>query len=276
VNAAFAKLSSLGRGANWALLPAALIVVAAIAEVVSVARAGGDIPSDADWRSANEYLVSQMAADDLLMAAPRWLDPKLRQFSGKQIPINAAARMDRERFADIWVTSARGARAPETSDLKTISSKRFGELLVTRYAHQAQRAVVDFVERFPAAEASGRWRGRPSVVLDEIGFRPRKCVRGEPVAGAQPAVIYRDVELGRSIVGFVGLADVFTRRDIRSPVEFSVTLNGDEVANVSVGVDDGWVRFEVATDGVERGTIGFHPRAVDAKRLVCFAAEARQ
>jgi hypothetical protein len=91
-------------------------------------------------------------------------------------------------------------------------------------------------------------------------------------------VEFSGVELGTRLVGYVGLADVFTRRDIRDPARLDVSIDDRPVTSVTAEVDGGWVRFEVET---RAGTakVSFAATAVGPKaklRLVCFAAEARR
>ena len=89
---------------------------------------------------------------------------------------------------------------------------------------------------------------------------------------------FADVELGTELAIGVGLADVFTRRDVRDPGELAVAVDGFEVARLRVGVDDGWVRH-VAVTRPGRGTVTFTARAVGLRatgRVICFAAEAWQ
>ena len=81
----------------------------------------------------------------------------------------------------------------------------------------------------------------------------------------------------------VGLADIFTRRDIRAPGEFVVSVDGDERARVQVGVEDagddlGWIQFSFATEPGTTAAVTFAATALgeDARqRLICFAAQAR-
>jgi hypothetical protein len=92
-------------------------------------------------------------------------------------------------------------------------------------------------------------------------------------------VTFPGVSLGSQLVGAVGLADVFTRRDERAPIDFIVQVGGNEVARTTAGVNSGWVHWRAPTTP---GTadISIVTRAVrGAKardRLVCFAAEARR
>ena len=86
---------------------------------------------------------------------------------------------------------------------------------------------------------------------------------------------FPELPLGSTLVGYVGLADVFTRRDIRAPGKLEVELGGRTLATVTPGVDDGWVRFAVPTTP-GAADVTFVASADAPNRLICFAAEARR
>jgi hypothetical protein len=76
-------------------------------------------------------------------------------------------------------------------------------------------------------------------------------------------------------VGWAGLADVFARQKFRKPGELLVHLDGQTAAQMTLGIDDGWRRFDVATTpGTHRLT--FEASAIGPNTHVCFAAEARE
>jgi hypothetical protein len=88
-------------------------------------------------------------------------------------------------------------------------------------------------------------------------------------------ITFPQLPLGKELVGYAGIADVFTRRAVRSPGRLDVEIAGRIVASAAPGVDDGWVRFAAPTSpGV--GDVVFIARATDPGRRICFAAEARQ
>ncbi len=131
----------------------------------------------------------------------------------------------------------------------------------------------------PGAHVTGRTRGRPRESLEEVGFTPRRCVLVEPLPDQTAHIIYMEVPLGRELVGYVGLADVFTRRDVRDPGRLVVKVDDQVIADVAFGVDDGWVRFASpvharAASRIEFAVTAVGPRARD--RRICFAAETRK
>jgi hypothetical protein len=273
----FAALTK-ARHLGW--LPAALLVAVSAWEIVTIAGAGGDVPGRADWAAASADLRGRFEPGDLIVIAPGWLDPVGRHHLGDLISIEAAARMDDARYRVLWELSARGARAPETRDRELTETLRFGELSLRRWVREPARVVTDFVDPEVAARATveGRVRGPRLVSLEEVGFAPRRCVRVIPRPDETVTVSFPGVRLGAELVGHVGLADVFTRRDIRDPARLEVRVDGRAVASVTVGVEDGWVRFAATTEpgiaDVELAATAIGPNARD--RRVCFAAEARE
>jgi len=261
------------------LAPALLVIAVAIWEIAAIARAGSDVPEAGDWGRASEALREEHRAGDLILFAPHWIDPVGRLHLGDLIPVEMAARMDGARYGRIWELSIRGAHAPETRGLTAVASRRFGALTMRRYQREAAVVLTDFVAFFDAA----RKRGSASVELEEVGFEPHRCIRTRPQAPSpnrpEPppvTVTFPRVALGSELVGYVGLADVFTRRDHREPARLEVLVNGDKLAERTVGVNDGWVRFRAETSPSDAAEVEFRVTAFGRNRLVCFAAEARQ
>jgi hypothetical protein len=159
-----------------------------------------------------------------------------------------------------------------------IWSQDLGGLRVRKLVAEPAVVLTDFVTALGRAQVEGQAVGRPRAALAEVGFEPHRCVQVEPRPDQSVGVVYRDVALGRALVGYAGLADVFTRRDIRAPGRIEVLVDGERVAGAELGVNDGWVGFSAATRP-GTGDVEFRATAVGAKaskRLICFAAEARQ
>lgn len=268
------------RGRPWlGLAPALALLLCALWEIWASARAGSDVPGDAAWTAAAAAVRERHAAGDLIVFAPAWIDPVGRMHLGDLLPVEMAARMDDARYETVWELSIRGAEAPEARGRRVDWTTEVGGVRVRRLVRTPARVLTDFVAAFAGARVEGEAVGRAEVRLEEVGFAPHRCVRVEPQPGKTVRVQYSGARLGSRLVGYVGLADVFTRRDVRAPGELAVSAGGRELARVRFGVDDGWVRFEAATEPAERAEVTFAATAVGAgarKRLVCFAAEARE
>ena len=245
-----------------AAIPAVLLVLVALWEVVATRLDAGSVPGDDAWGRAAQVVRAAHQPGDLIVFAPGWADPVGRLHLGDLIPVEMAARMDAARYGRIWELSIRGARAPETAGLTPALEQDTGGVTVRRF------------ERAPAVVVSDVLAAGQPVTLAEVGFEPHRCIQVTPSPG-HPVRITLKLTLGTRLVGYAGLADVFTRRDIRAPGSLAVEIGGTQVAAVHPGVDDGWVRFEAQTTPGP-ADVTFVASADAPQRLLCFAAEARQ
>jgi hypothetical protein len=261
-----------------AAAPALFLAAVALWEMAAVSRVDERTAEGREWRELSAALRARHRPGDLVLFAPDWIDPIGRHYVGDLLSIEMAGRMDAARYAVLWEVAERGARAPETAGLQPTASQDFGRLVLRRYEQRPAEVVTDFAAALPGAQVSGRSRGKPSVRLEEVGFAPHQCVLVVPEPNQTARIRYDGVALGSQLVGYVGLADVFTRRDIRDPGRLVVSVDGRVVAEVTAGVEDGWVRFAAPTRAgnavVEFAATAVGPRARD--RRVCFAAEARR
>jgi len=255
-------------------LPALILVLVGAGEILSASRYGQEAPSAAQWEQARGLLEAKHRPGELIVVAPGWLDPVGRQYLGQWMSVEMVARMDASRFSVIWEISAGGRSAPETRGLASTSSETFGQLRVSRFEQQVPELLFDFTSSLSAAQITGEPAVRPKLVLEEVGFEPHRCIRVEPKPGRQVVVRFPGISLGSKLVGYVGLADVFTRRDIRAPGTFEVRIDGQPATATEIGIDGGWQRFEVDTEPGRRD-VEFISGASRPRRLICFAAEAR-
>jgi hypothetical protein len=263
------------------LAPIVALAVVAAWSTCRVVGAGATVPDDRAWAAAAAAVRAEHQPGDLIQFAPRWVDPVGRMHLGDLIPIEMAARMDDARYGRVWVLSIRGAGVPGYA--KPSWAKDIGGVAIRRYDRTPADVVTDFVALAAtspgAMQPSGAIARGPQVVLAEVGFEPHRCVQVVPQPGQEVKVTFPQVKLGVALVGAVGLADVFTRRDVRTPVDLIVQVDGTEVARAKAGVNSGWVRWSGRTgEGV--GDVTFVVRALGGNkgrdRLVCFAAEARR
>ncbi len=261
------------------LLPAAFLCLVAVWEIQTIARAGTDTGTDSEWSSAARIVESKWKVGDLIVFAPRWADPLGRRELGHLLTIDDAARPDGDRYSIIWELSIRGAQAPETHGRKLEWSDHSGPIAIKKWVAPPAIVVTDFSSSLSVASVEGRAARPPSLSLEEVGFEPHRCVLTIPQPDESVEIHYDGVALGTRLVGYVGLADVFTRRDIRAPGRLDIEIDGHPVFDNMVGVDDGWKRFELETSPtisaevvVRIGAVGTGSR----NRRVCFVLEARQ
>jgi hypothetical protein len=259
------------------LAPILGILIGALVSIAVVARANSGTPAPQDWQAAAEHVRAQRAAGALIVFAPGWIDPVGRQYLGDQMSVEMASRMDAARYERIWELSVGGARAPESRGLSAASTKHFGPLRVREYQQTPAQVSEDFTANWTRAAVSGQMQGRPNLSLQEVGFEAHRCIKVVPRPDQTVSMRFENVTLGSHIVGYVGLADVFTRRDIREPGQLELLVNDKSMTKLRAGVDDGWKRFEVQTVPGQ-GTVEFRLTALGANardRRICFAAEAR-
>ena len=266
------RLAALVARKHLAGLPALLVVAVALWETCATFRDAHAVAGDDDWDRAAVAVRAQFQPGDLIVFAPDWIDPVGRLHLGDLVTIDMAARMDAARYGRIWELSTRGARAPETAGLVPAFAQDGGEVAVRRYDRAPVQVVADVRDRIASAKIEG---GRATLELAEVGFAPHRCIEATPPPGGQVKITFAQLPLGTALVGYVGLADVFTRRDVRAPGQLDVQIGGKTVATVAPGVDDGWVRFEAPTTP-GAADVTFVASAAAPQRLICFAAEARR
>lgn len=247
-----------------------LLAVIALWEAWAARHDAQAAPDDPAWQAAAQRVRSEHRAGDLIVFAPAWADPVGRWQLGDLIPVEMAGRMDAARYGRIWELAIRGARAPETAGLSPVMTETFGGVTVRRFERTPVTVVGDVLARVDTLTGV-----RPTVELAEVGFAPHRCLQISPPPNAPLRLAFPAFPLGRALVGYVGIADVFTRRDVRSPVALEVELGGTVIARATAGVDDGWVRFAAPTQP-GTGELVFVLHAAAPNRKLCFAAEARQ
>jgi hypothetical protein len=255
-----------------AAVPALALIVLAGWEIGAARRDAAAVPGDAAWLLAATRVRAGYRPGDLIVFAPDWVDPIGRLFLGDLIPLPVAARMDAARFARIWEVSIRGARAADTAGLAAADDAALAGVEVRRYDRAPAIVVADVLDHAATARSTG---AAPTLELAEVGFAPHRCLQLSPPPGVPVRITFPALALGGELVGYAGIADVFTRRDVRSPGELEVEIDGRVAGRARFGVDDGWVRFAAATRPGP-ADVTFVVRATDANRRICFAAEARR
>lgn len=276
------------------------IVVLALLETANALLAPLAAPSDGDWRKAAAQVRAGFRPGDLIVAAPAWADPLLRQHLGDLIPLPVAGRMDAARYGRIWEISQRGDTAPEVAGAKVEETGRHGRLTVRRYQREPARVLFDFVADWSHATVSRNLGGDqvnfcnplgdrfqcPDVPgspikpdLLEIDTSPRWSL-GVPMVGSATTVLeYDHVPLGRELAVGVGLHNVWLRKAAKGTVTVRVLVAGRELGNLQAGSMGGWSVRKLDTAGLagQTATVRFEITANDPNsRHLGLAAEARQ
>jgi hypothetical protein len=260
------------------IAPAVLLLVVSLWEAWAARVDAIDVPGELEWTAAEKLVRAGYRPGDLIVFAPDWIDPIGRMHLGDLMAVRDVARMDAAKYARIWEVSIRGARAPETAGLHVVGDSDRVKVFPTgihvrSYEQTPVHVLADVRDLLATAKIDGG--GAPHRELAEVGFAPHDCIEVTPASKQPVRITFPGVKLGEKLVGYVGLADVFTRRDIRAPGKLEVQLAGRPLASATPGVDDGWVRFEAATSP-GTGELTFVISADAPSRLVCFAAETRE
>ena len=258
------------RSRRASLAVAAALVLVAIWEIAWTPHAASSVPADDAWHAAAQAVRVAYRPGDLIVFAPAWADPIGRLHLGDLIPVEMAGRMDAAKYGRIWELSIRDAHSPDVAGLRAVESRDVDGVTVRRFERPAARVLADLRDLAATAKPTGT--GAPRVVLQEVGYAPHRCVLVAPTPGVAARLEFPALPAGE-LVGYVGLADVFTRRTIRSPATLGVEANGQVVASAVAGIDSGWVRFAGTLPTAGPATVVI--TAQERDRLVCFAAEVR-
>jgi hypothetical protein len=282
------------------LVAAGAIALLAVVETATALVAPALAPTDADWTAAATAVRARFRPGDLIVAAPAWADPILRQHLGDLIPAEVAARMDDDRFGRVWEVSQRGARAAAAADGTVASDDRFGRLRVRLVERAAETVTYDFAAHLAEARVSRRDRGGAEVActpsgdrvscpsagsvilrrqIVEVDQKLRAAALTEPFPNAALVIEFPAVALGRSLVIATGLHDTWMRKAARGTVEARLTV-GNQATTLPVTDDDsGWTRTRVDTEAQAGQTVAVRLEITSVNpfdRLFAFAAEARR
>lgn len=270
------------RGLALRLLPALFGAFALLAtwETARALYAPHAVAADADWESAAAEVRAGFRDGDLIVFAPYWSDQVGRQHLGDLVTPAMAGRADADRYGRVWEVSIRGARAPESEGARRVSEVAHGKVRVALYEKAPAIAVVfDFTAHLeearvtqqpsapdgrPAGGPDGEGRGDETPCYAggggfqcastrverrtlEIDYRPRRGILA-PVDGALTTrLAFPPAPLGRTLVGYTGLSDYYSRKNGDGPVDFAVYIDGERVAGIRHHNADGWRRFSVDT-----------------------------
>jgi hypothetical protein len=258
-----------------AAIPALLLVVVAVWEIVATRSQAASVPGDPAWDRAAQIVRARHQLGDLIVFAPGWADPIGRLHLGDLIPLEMAGRMDAARYARIWELSIRGATSPDVAGLAAVEETVVDGVTVRRFERAPAIVLADLRDLRPTVVG-----GTARVDLVEVAFEPHRCVVVPVPNGTPVSVTYANVALGSELVGYVGIADVFTRRESREPVELAVEVStGHFEPTVATAPIDRWVPFRVATTpgpAHVRITLQWTSPKPGGSKQVCFAAEARR
>ena len=296
------------------IAPWVLLLGFAVLEVTAHAVTRGGVAPRQDWRAAASFVRAQWRPRDLLVAAPTWADPVLREVLGDRIDLAMEGRSDDARYERLWAVSVRGARPREAGSRAPAFSKQFGKVTLMRWELGKSPVRYDFVEHLREAEVTLVRRGKTfacglqrhpaprggglgfgtlppterfdcglrsttwvaPVVLEDLDLSARHCIYTPP-AGHEPLrVTFRDVPLGERIVFYGGLYYEHERMREGGPVLARVLVDGNELGKMTHRDGDGWKRLTLPTRG-GRGDVTVEVSAEKSRqRSFCWTASVRE
>lgn len=281
-----------------------LVFAVALAEsALAFYRMRTPVP-DADWTAATARVRDQMQPHDLVVAAPGWADPLLREHLGDRIPVSMAARSDADSYARIWELSIRGAHAEETKDMKPAFEEHVGKITVRRFDKAAEVVLRDLTADFAQARVTWRRAAKPgfesqaadenpcvltkdgkghqcgSAVIEprvlEIDYQPRRGILAPAIANEVVSIAYDDVKGPGTLVGYAGLHDYYARKSADGVAFFRVHIDDAQTTTLPLRNDSGWKRFDMTLPPGKHRILFEEEAEKPASRLVGFHAEVRQ
>ncbi len=262
----------------------AAVPVIGVVELLAHVRQTRDVASDDDWRAAREDVAKSLHPEDLLIFAPRWVEPIGRRWM--QSDLATMGRMtfaDASRYKRAVEVSIRGKHAAELTGWKSAQTDRFGGIEVTTWENPAYAPVIDDpldvlrmhvsytqggIERdcgleHTAPQTAGTYfpPGMPIpsdrfncgnalvavTVLSALDYSGRRCVVAAPAQGMRLRVRFAKVKLGKALHGNHGLYAEHERNKTGAPVTIDLSVGGKPIGRASHRDGEGWSYFEIPT-----------------------------
>ncbi len=273
--------SGKGRGTLW-LFFLGLAIVEIVGHVVVQRR----VVHEADWARAAARVRAEFREGDLIVAAPHWADPLVREQLGDLITLEAAGRSDLAQYDRVWALSIRGHRPAEAPDEVPELDELIGKVRVLRWRLSRGNVLYDFSEHVRDAsvslvrddsetpcrfQSSGRPSGgglgagaitaaerhvcdpqRPwlwvgNTVLDDLELRPRYCIWQHPAGPSPIRASFPDVPLGEQLVLYGDIYYEHERNLEHGPIDVVVRVDGEEIGRMIHRDGDGWKRMVAST-----------------------------
>ncbi|HJL16835.1 MAG TPA: hypothetical protein RMH99_14320 [Sandaracinaceae bacterium LLY-WYZ-13_1] len=279
---------------RWGALWLALLGVA-IVELVGHFVVQARVVPDDDWARAAGLVRRAHRPGDLIVAAPGWADPLVRQALGDLIEPAEAGRSDLAGYERLWALSIRGHRPEEAPDAPAELDRAVGAVRVLRWRLPSEPVLYDFTEHVREARVTlgtgdgarrCTWRrtGRPrggglgagpiqpaerhvcdprrswlwvgTTIQDDLDLSPRYCIWQHP-AGREPIrATFPGVPLGERLVLYGDVYYEHERHEEHGPVHVTVSVNGEPVGRMTHRDGDGWKRMEASTEVPGAGARG--------------------
>lgn len=274
-----------------------------------------DVTPDADWEAARNAVQGAAKPEDLVIFAPRWVDPIGREKFGKELAtIEREAPGDFTRFPRAFEVSIRGKQTPGLEWWHPTNVQHFGAVTVTTLENPSYApTLTDLVSELDADRVSvsrvdhdvenectwgigapqtgnlgfgpaipsrrfecGGLRVGASVVAD-MSYVPHRCIY-LPMQGSAPVRIrFKDVTFGNVLHGNHGLYVEAERGKNGPPVSIYFSSNGKPIGRAEHYDGDSWKGFEFPTDELkgQKGELVAEITTSGSRRMYCFEAVTR-
>jgi hypothetical protein len=279
------------RWQRWAF---AIVPLVGLVELVCHAWQTHNVASAADWSAARASVKGKLRPDDLLLFAPRWLEPLGRQHLGDDLAtMERMTYADESRYARAIEVGVRGKRRPELLGWREVSAEVVGRITVTTYENPSPSPVVDEMMtlakmRVSRVDAHGEQdcplqRGIPQTsgtyyppgvplpgekfvcgaggtaaitIMPVLDYTLRRCIYAPPPQpGTKLRIRFSPVKMGHSIRGNHGLYAEGERDRSGPPVNLELRVGDVSLGSVAHRDGEGWRSFELDTSELAGQTV---------------------
>ncbi len=266
------------------------ILCLAIAEAIHFGLRQVRTVPQTDFEAAAKHVREHMGQRDLVVSAPSWTSPRLRQALGDAMTFSSSTPNDLAAYERIWVMIIRGARHPYQPTHPTDFVQRFGRVRLQQWELGPSPVLFNFVDHMAQAKAeivtNGKTlpchrtprsnhraglgagamapeqilqcdRERPwlwvgSTVMEDLELKGRHCIWQHP-AGLEPIrVQWNNIPLGDRIVLYGGIYHDHEIKELGNDTQIAVRVNGQEVGRMIHRDGDGNKRSVIQTRPLEQ------------------------
>ena len=130
--------------------------------------------------------------------------------------------------------------------------------------------------RFSCPGGSFHWVG--VTIIDDEQYRPRRCIWAPPNAAGPVNLRFRQVPLGKKLIGHAGAPWLMVRDGVGPPISLSIANNLGKLGSFAAKDTGGWIRFEWDTQALENTTSDLQLTIVGTghgEQRFCFTLESQ-
>jgi len=130
--------------------------------------------------------------------------------------------------------------------------------------------------RFSCPGGSFHWIG--VTIIDDEQYRPRRCIWAPPNAAGPVNLRFRQVPLGKKLIGHAGAPWLMVRDGVGPPISLSIANSQGKLGSFAAKDIGGWIRFEWDTQVLENTTSDLQLTIVGTghgEQRFCFTLESQ-